>query len=146
MNISDPERPAQESQPGGFEYPGNRPGYPEYPTAQGFPPPIYPPPPPGFPGVPAYYPGYDPYRQMTPPGTNGKAIASLVTSIAGWVCCAPLAIVGVILGVIAMRETKRTGQEGWGMALAGTIIGGLFTVALVIVLGLYIALGVSTIR
>ncbi len=45
-----------------------------------------------------------------------------------------------------MRETKRTGQEGWGIALAGTIIGGLFTVALVVVLVLYIALGVSAIQ
>ena len=34
-------------------------------------------------------------------------------------------IVGLILGVIAMRETKRTGQEGYGLALAGAIIGGL---------------------
>ena len=141
MNISDPERPPHESQPGGFEYPSDYPGYSDYPSESGLPPPIYPPPPPpGYPGVPAYYPAYDPYRQLTPPGTNGKAIASLVTSIAGWVCCAPLAIVGLILGVIAMRETKRTGQEGWGMALAGTIIGGLFTVGLLIVLLLYIAL------
>jgi hypothetical protein len=82
---------------------------------------------------------------VRPLGTNGKAIASLVTSIAGWLCCAPLAIVGLILGVIAMRETKRTGQEGWGLALAGTIIGGLFTVALVVVVVLYIALGISSI-
>jgi len=123
MNLGDPERREQEYQPGGL------------------PPPIYPPSPqPGYPGVPAHYPAYDPYQQLTPPGTNGKAIASLVTSIAGWVCCAPLAIVGLILGVIAMRETKRTGQEGWGMALAGTIIGGLFTAALLIVLLLYAAL------
>ena len=34
-------------------------------------------------------------------------------------------IVGFILGVIAIRETKRTGQEGYGVALAGTILGGL---------------------
>jgi hypothetical protein len=112
--------------------------YPDHPSAQGLPPPITPPP--GYPSAPAYYPAYDPYRQLTPAGTNGKAIASLVTSITGWVCCAPLAVVGLVLGVIAMRETKRTGQEGWGMALAGTIIGGLFTVALVIVLLLYTAL------
>jgi hypothetical protein len=61
-------------------------------------------------------------------------------------CCAPLAIVGLVLGVLAMRETKRSGQAGWGMALAGTIIGGLFTAGLVVVLLLYIALGISTIR
>ena len=34
-------------------------------------------------------------------------------------------IAGVILGVMAMRETRRTGQDGYGIALAGAIIGGL---------------------
>ena len=87
---------------------------------------------------------YDPYRPVKAPGTNGKAIASLVLSVTGWLCCAPLAIVGLILGVIAMRETKRTGQEGWGLALAGTIIGGLFVAAVLVVMLLYIALGVSS--
>jgi len=116
----------------------------DYPTNAGLPPPIYPPP--GYAAAPSYFPPYDPYRPTRPLGTNGKAIASLITSIAGWLCCAPLGIVGLILGVIAMRETKRTGQEGWGIALAGTIIGGLFTVALVVVLVLYIALGVSAIQ
>ena len=116
----------------------------DYPTNAGLPPPIYPPP--GYAAPPSYFPPYDPYRPTRPLGTNGKAIASLITSITGWLCCAPLGIVGLILGVIAMRETKRTGQEGWGIALAGTIIGGLFTVALVVVLVLYIALGVSAIQ
>jgi hypothetical protein len=61
-------------------------------------------------------------------------------------CCAPLAIVGLIMGVIAMRETKRTGQEGWGLALAGTIIGGVFVAAALVVVFIYIALGVSTLQ
>jgi hypothetical protein len=114
---------------------------PDYPSEPVLPPPVYPPP--GYPGAPGYYPVYDPYRPATAPGTNGKAIASLVTSVAGWLCCAPLAVVGLVLGVIAMRETKRTGQEGYGLALAGTIIGGLFVAAGLIVMLLYIALMVS---
>jgi len=144
----DPLRPAQQWQaPGGVEYPPleNTQQPLDYPSGAGLPPPIYPPPS-GYPSAPSYYPGYDPYRPARPLGTNGKAIASLVTSVTGWLCCAPLGIVGLILGVIAMRETKRTGQEGWGMALAGTIIGGLFTAALVIVLIIYVALGVSSIQ
>ncbi len=48
--------------------------------------------------------------------------------------------------MIAMRETKRTGQEGWGLALAGTIIGGVFVAAGLVVLVLYIALAVSTLQ
>jgi hypothetical protein len=124
--TGDQERPAQ-----------------DYPPDPGLPPPIYAPPPPGYPGAPGYYPPFDPYRPAAHPGTNGKAIASLVTSVAGWLCCAPLAAVGLVLGVIAMRETKRTRQDGYGMALAGTIIGGLFVAAGLIVMLLYIALMVS---
>lgn len=142
MTSSEPDHES-----GAVEYPPLDAQQPiDYAAQPGLPPPIYPPPPPGYPGAPGYYPAYDPYRPATAPGTNGKAVASLVTSIAGWLCCAPLAIVGVILGVIAMRETKRTGQEGWGLALAGTIVGGVFVAALLVVLLLYIALGVSTLR
>jgi hypothetical protein len=104
------------------DYPAN---YPQMP------PPVYPSPypqpmgygypPPGYPADP-----YDPYRPTKPPGTNGKAIAALVSSVAGLACCFP-ALAGLILGIIAMRETKRTGQDGYGLALAGVIVGGLVT-------------------
>jgi Domain of unknown function (DUF4190) len=94
----------------------------------GLPPPVYPTPPyPGTSAHPGYgYPAapYDPYHRQKPPGTNGKAIAALVTALAGVLCCLP-AIAGPILGIIAMRETRRTGQDGYGIALAGTIIGAL---------------------
>ena len=56
---------------------------------------------------------------------------------------APLAIVGLVLGVMAMRETKRTGQAGHGMALAGTIIGGLFVAAGVILVPIYLIFAAS---
>ncbi len=29
----------------------------------------------------------------------------------------------MILGIVAMRETKRTGQDGFGLAVAGVAIG-----------------------
>ncbi|MEO3761253.1 DUF4190 domain-containing protein [Mycobacterium sp. B14F4] len=108
----------------------------DYPADAGLPPPLYPPPPMG------YYapPGYDPYRPMRPPGTNGMAIAALVSSLLGLACCGFTAIPGVILGVLAMRETRRTGQDGWGIALAGTIIGGVFIAGLLVYLLLYIGL------
>ena len=113
----------------------------DYPADAGLPPPLYPPPAPVHPG---YYPppgyGYNPYRPMRPPGTNGMAIAALVSSLLGLACCGFTAIPGVILGVIAMRETKRTGQEGWGIALAGTIIGALFIAGMLVYLLLYIGL------
>jgi hypothetical protein len=125
--------------PPGYPQPGHpQPGYPEpgYPQPgfpQAGPPPGYPqmgyPPPPPV-GYPPPYPGgyaygYDPYGTSRPPGTNGKAIGALVTSLAGLMLCGVPSIVGLILGIIAMRETKRTGQEGHGLALAGVIVGAL---------------------
>ncbi|MCV7357598.1 DUF4190 domain-containing protein [Mycolicibacterium fluoranthenivorans] len=116
----------------------------DYPTDPGLPPPVYPGPypPPGYPQAGPYpypgpYPGYDPYRQK-PTGTNGKAIAALIISLGGLVFCGLPSVAGLILGVVAMRETRRTGQDGWGLALAGAIIGGLATAGLVFYMLLWI--------
>jgi hypothetical protein len=66
--------------------------------------------------------GQDPYTQRQP-STNGMAIASLITSIAGIVTAGLGFPVGAILGHVALSQIKRTGQEGRGLALAGIIIG-----------------------
>lgn len=104
--------------PDGFEpYP------PGYPADAGLPPPVYPPPYPGY-----YQPNYQPYQPYPPKrsaGTNGKAIAALVTSLAGLVCCGLPSIVGLVLGLVAMRETRRTGQDGYGLAVAAVVISAL---------------------
>jgi hypothetical protein len=103
----------------------------DYPANPGLPPPYL-----GASGYPGGYPGfstgypypvdpYDPYRPQKPPGTNGKAIAALVTALAGLLFCGLPSIAGLILGIVAMRETRRSGQDGYGIALAGTIIGAL---------------------
>jgi hypothetical protein len=93
------------------------------PSPQGYPPPFPPP------YQPPYQPQYgtDPYRVGLPQGTNGQAIAALVAAIVGLplCCCAIPSIVAIVLGVVAMNETKRTGQDGHGMALAAVIIGGI---------------------
>lgn len=124
----------------------------DYPAAAGLPPPLDAPTPPGnpppYPTSPAlpqgyYQPtgyGYDPYRPAPPAGTNGMAIGSLVCSLVGVFCCGVTCIVGVILGVMAMRETKRTGQGGYGIALAGTIIGGLAIAGFLVYMLLYLSL------
>jgi hypothetical protein len=111
----------------------------DYPADVGLPPPVYPSPYPGAPG----YPGYDPYRPMKPPGTNGKAIAALVTSLLGLVCCGLPSIAGLVLGIIGMRETKRTGQDGYPLALIGTIVGGLAVAGWVVYLLLSISIYAS---
>jgi Domain of unknown function (DUF4190) len=141
-----PEQPFRSA-----EYPPVEPSAPQadpyaavdYPTGYApLPPPVYPPPAVG--GYPTGYPGYhpyDPYPQGKPYGTNGKAIAALVIAVVGLTFCGLPSIGGLILGIIGMRECKRTGQDGYGIALAGAIIGGLVTVLwvlyLVVVVGVY---------
>ena len=118
----------------------------DYPADAGLPPPIYPPPiyPPPYPGTTPGYPGYNPYRPMKPPGTNGKAIAALAVSAVSFVLfCGITSFVGIILGIIAMRETKRTGQDGFGMALAGIIIGAIPTVLWLVYLFVFIGIYAS---
>jgi hypothetical protein len=117
----------------------------DYPDA-GLPPPVYPPPyagVPGYPPAPGYYPGaYDPYHPMKPPGTNGLAIAALVVSVASLMLfCGIPSFVGVILGIVAMQQTRRTGQDGFGLALTGVIVGAIPTVLwllyLIVVVGIF---------
>ncbi|MFG1931174.1 DUF4190 domain-containing protein [Mycobacterium sp. NPDC048908] len=113
----------------------------DYPANVGLPPPVHPPP--GAQGYPPYPGYYDPYRPIKPPGTNAKAIGSLVASLAGLFCCGLPSIVGLVLGVVAMRETKRTGQDGYPIALVGTIIGGLAVAGWVVYLLLSISIYAS---
>ena len=56
-------------------------------------------------------------------GTNPLAVTSLVFGIL-WLYGFG-ALLALILGVIALRQTKRRGQYGRGMAIAGIILGGL---------------------
>jgi hypothetical protein len=64
----------------------------------------------------------------------------LVTALVGLMFCGLPSIAGLILGIIAVRECKRTGQDGYGIALAGAIIGGL--VAVLWVLYLVVVVGI----
>lgn len=103
------------------------------PPGAGSVPPAYPPPgysadyasgygPPGYPG--GYYPSeyHGGYAGSVQPGTNPLAIASLIASLTGLVCGLG-AIVAMVLGVIALDQIRRTRQEGFGMAVAGIVIG-----------------------
>ena len=46
--------------------------------------------------------------------------------------CGLPSIAGIILGIIAMRETKRTGQDGFGLAVAGLAIGAVIVVLMLV--------------
>ena len=141
MTTSDPEQPSLED--AALQQVPNPPV--DDPADAGLPPPVYPPPyATGYPGYPGFHPwAYDPYRPTKPPGTNNLAIAALVTSLAGLLCCGLPSIAGLVLGVVGMRETKRTGQDGYTIALLGAIIGGLAVAGWVIYLLLSISIFAS---
>lgn len=60
--------------------------------------------------------------------TNGKAIASLIISCVAllsgccvWYMAVACGVVGIVLGIMALREEKRGLQD---MAIAGIVVGG----------------------
>ena len=74
--------------------------------------------------TPAPQPGAQPAPAYTaapaygaPAKWNVLAIVSLVTSLL-WI-----SVVGIITGHLALSQSKKTGEQGHGLALAGTIIG-----------------------
>lgn len=104
--------------PGGYGAPGYGESTPPYPgpPAGGYPPP---PPPPQY-GAAPYAGGYGYPTQE--PGTNTLAITSLVASIIG-VLCGIGSIVGIVCGIIALNQIKQTRQGGYGLAIAGIVVG-----------------------
>jgi Domain of unknown function (DUF4190) len=103
------------------------PGPPGYPPAPGWSPGGYVPPGYGQPGYPPYPPvGY-------PRPTNTLAILALVFAFVA-------APAGLIMGIIARRQIQRTGEEGAGLALAGIIVGGVFTALFVLLIVVYIVI------
>lgn len=125
--------------PGGFPPPGQPgPNFPPptgYPAPGGynqqynggFPPPMpgYPPPeygapyPGGYGPPPGYQPGYQPAPQG---GTNKLAIGSIVASVLGLLCGIG-SIIGIVLGALALNQIKRSREGGYGLAVAGIVIG-----------------------
>jgi uncharacterized membrane protein len=60
------------------------------------------------------------------------AIASLISSFTGLLCCIG-SIVAIVLGTIALDQVKRTREDGYGLAVAGIVIGILGLLAWLIV-------------
>lgn len=94
-----------------------------------------PPEPPATPVPPPPPPPYLYVAAPVGPKTNGLAIASLVCSLATFMFCGVGSILGIVFGHIARHQTKRTGDAGSGMALAGLIIGYVTLALGVIVFG-----------
>lgn len=113
-------------QPGAQQY--GQPQYPQQPYGQ----PAY-----GYPAGGAYQP-YG-YPQSQAQGTNGLAIGSLIASILGLCTCIG-AIVGIILGIIALNQIKERGGEGRGLALSGIWVGAVAIVLQIVWVVVNIAL------
>ncbi len=107
------------------QYPPTPTAYAPYPQAQS------PHPYPGYAGVPYHgnpvAPQYQPYGTQHPQyvypmarPTSGWAIASLICSLVTFAVCLPTWIVGIIGGIIALKECEPNGpKQGRGLALAG---------------------------
>ncbi|MBK8205634.1 MAG: DUF4190 domain-containing protein [Planctomycetes bacterium] len=141
-------RPAQPSQYPQYPVPQRAaqpyPQYPQYPQQSSYP----------YPGnaqagaypqaYPQAYPNYQqPYGGQpqayypTSGGTSGLAVASLIVSLTSLLVCGPLCIIGIVLGVMALRETQPNGPKtGRGLAIAG-IVSGVVILALFAVIVLY---------
>lgn len=111
--------------PGGYDYPAS-----SYPPPS-YPPPSYPPPAPGGYGGYGFPPAYPPPASST---TNTMAIASFIACIAGFFTCGIGTILGLIFGVLALNQIKRTGEGGRGLAIAGLIVSGISVALFVLVL------------
>ncbi|MEU8226982.1 DUF4190 domain-containing protein [Kribbella sp. NPDC048915] len=105
------------------------------------------PPPYGQPGQPyAQYPGSAQYGYgygygyTGTAGTNPLATAALVTGLGGLVIgiSAPVAIG---LGIAALVQIKRRGQEGRGMAITGLVIGSVLTLLYGAIILFIVAIG-----
>jgi hypothetical protein len=109
-------------------YRGDPPSAPPHhapPPAYG-PPPAYPPP--GY-GP----PGYPPAGWGRP--TNTMAILALVMAFV-------FAPAGLVLGIVARKQIRQTGEDGDGLALAGIIVGGVVT-ALFVLMFVFLILALS---
>lgn len=126
--------------PGGSPYDPPEPGAPTppphatpspyaAPTPYATPSPYDTPPQPPY-GSPSPYP----YAPPPAPGTDGLAIASLVTGILS------LALIAIGLGIAALQRIKRTGRSGRGLAIAGIILGALGTVGWAVLIWLVVVL------
>ena len=62
------------------------------------------------------------YRRL-----NNAALAAMIVSLASFVTCPLIGLVGVYLGMRAKREIRANGEDGDGMATAGVVVGWVST-------------------
>lgn len=77
------------------------------------------------PGGPSPYPGQPQGWYAQERTTNGMSIAALVV---GLVPCIP--VLGLIFGLVGLKQVKRRGERGKGMAVAGITLSSVWTLGL----------------
>lgn len=88
--------------------------------------------------------------EKKPEGVNGLAVSGFVLSLCGFFTGITF-VIGLILSAVGLAKTKKTGQEGRGLALAGTIIGaigtgvGLISIIILVIVGVFAAVNSDTI-
>jgi hypothetical protein len=100
--------------------------------------------------IPRPSPSYPPQVPATfysvpprPPGTNGNAVAALVCGVVGTMT-GVTAIPAIVLGHVARRQIRRSGQEGDGMALAGLVLGYVVAIGGLLLIALVVAVAASS--
>ncbi len=86
-------------------------------------------PPPQWATPPAY--GWAPQR-----GTNGLAVAAFVLAFVFFP-------VGFVLGIVALSQIRRTGEDGRGLAIGAVVVSSVVGLLVVALIGLFVVLGVS---
>lgn len=141
--MTDPQPPVP---PADDSAPPPAPGF-TPPAAPGYTPPAAPAAPaytapPASPGQPAY-PAYgQPVQGYYAPPTNTMAIVAMSLSLAALIL-GITAIVGAILGHVALGQIKRTGEGGRGFALTGIIVGWAITGLYALLIIIFIIIGIA---
>ncbi|TBL33937.1 DUF4190 domain-containing protein [Verrucosispora sp. SN26_14.1] len=94
-------------------------------------------PPPGYP--PPVQPGYGYGYGYPQRSTNSLALVGLILSLIGIGSCIT-APIGAIMGHVAIRQIRETGEEGEGMAKAAIIVGWIITAFFALVVLVYVAI------
>jgi hypothetical protein len=142
--MSNTNQPGEDSHPGYATQPGygTQPGYatqPGYGTQPGYPNQ------PSYQTQPAYagQPGYGTQLGYAPPysptPTNAMAVLSLVLAFV-------FPPAGVVVGLVARSQLKRSNEQGDGLATAGIILSAVFTAAILLAVGSFVMMivGVAT--
>lgn len=83
-------------------------------------------------------PAYSAAAPAYAPGAKTNTLA-----IVGFILSFLVTVAGLIVSIIALRQIKQTGEGGHGLALAGVIIGAVFTVLWIIYIIFIIVVAVT---